>query len=52
MHFAHRSYCYLEFKLSYIKNFKSFLIRIKKNWSSIKKNIKKKKKKPTGFCSF
>ena len=41
-------YCYLEFKLCYLKNLKLFSIRVKESFEP----IVLRKKKATGFCSF
>ena len=47
MHFAHRLlvYCYIEFKLRYLKNLKLFSIRVKDLFEPIVLQKKKKKKK-------
>ena len=39
-HFAHRPYCYLEFKLRYLKNLKLFSIRVKELFEPIVLRIK------------
>ena len=41
-------YCYLEFKLGYLKNLKLFLIRVKELFEP----IVLRGEKATGFCSF
>ena len=42
-------YCYLEFKLRYLKNLKLFLIRVKELFEPI---VLQKKKKGDGFLLF
>ena len=44
-------YCYLEFKLSYLKNLKLFSIRVKE-LSKPKVSVKFCEEKATGFSSF
>ena len=53
VHFAHRPivYCYIEFKLRYLKILKLFSIRVKELFEPIVLQ-KKKKKKATGFSPF
>ena len=42
-------YCYLEFKLCYLKNLKLFLVRVKELFEPIVLQKKRKKKKDDGF---